>query len=94
MALLDAAALTAAMARGPGTEAGARMFNARRLHVTAYQGLSAAFTPMYQSDSRVQPWLRDRVLFPLSQIWPATRILPRLVRGDVVVPVMAGLRGD
>lgn len=92
MALLDAWALVRAVALGPIAEAGKRMFNARRAHVTAYQGFSAAFTPMYQSDSSLLPWVRDRLLFPASQVWPATRILPRLVRGNAVAPLMAGLK--
>ncbi|WP_179380256.1 FAD-dependent oxidoreductase [Jannaschia marina] len=91
MALLDAAALVRAVAAGPLSEAGHRMHNARRLHVRAYQAVSAAFTPMYQSDSRLLPVLRDRVLFPVSQIWPGTRILPPLVRGSVLPPILAGL---
>lgn len=91
MALLDARALVDAVDEGPAGEAGQRMHNARRLHVTAYQTFSAAFTPMYQSDSHVLPWVRDRILYPASQLWPATRLLPRLVRGDVVPPVLAGL---
>ncbi|SDY62819.1 2-polyprenyl-6-methoxyphenol hydroxylase [Jannaschia faecimaris] len=91
MALLDAWALIRAVAQGPIAEAGQRMFNARRMHVRAYQGFSAAFTPMYQSNSRSLPALRDRILFPVSQIWPATRVLPRLVRGDVLPPLAAGL---
>ncbi|TFL19078.1 FAD-dependent oxidoreductase [Jannaschia formosa] len=91
MALLDAHALRLALRTGPVAEAGARMWNARRLHVAAYQAMSRAFTPQYQSDSRVLPMLRDHVLVPLSRAWPARRILPALVRGTMVPPVMAGL---
>ena len=91
MALLDALALVRAVAAGPLGEAGARVWNARRAHVTAYQTLSAVFTPQYQSDSRVQPWLRDRLLAPATRIPPARQILPALVRGTLVPPLMAGL---
>ncbi|MEL7182286.1 MAG: NAD(P)/FAD-dependent oxidoreductase [Pseudomonadota bacterium] len=91
MALLDAHALRLAVREGPLREAGHRMWNARRVHVALYQRLSAAFTPQYQSDSRFLPVLRDRVLFPVAQIWPARQILPRLARGHLVPPVMAGL---
>ena len=31
----------------------------RRGHVRLYQAISRVFTPVYQSDSRVLPWLRD-----------------------------------
>ena len=91
MALLDAFALARAVAEGPLAEAGARMHSARRLHVAAYQALSAAFTPQYQSDSHVLPWLRDRVLMPVSRAWPARTILPGMVRGHLLPPLMAGL---
>ncbi|MEM9795053.1 MAG: NAD(P)/FAD-dependent oxidoreductase [Pseudomonadota bacterium] len=91
MALLDATALVAAVETGPMTEVGARMWNARRLHVSAYQALSALFTPQYQSDSRILPLMRNHVLMPLSRTWPARTILPALVRGHVLPPVLAGL---
>jgi hypothetical protein len=42
---------------------------------------------MYQSDSKILPILRDRVLFPASQIPPVPRILTRLVCGTMVPPV-------
>ncbi|MEM7643420.1 MAG: NAD(P)/FAD-dependent oxidoreductase [Pseudomonadota bacterium] len=94
MALLDAWALIRAMADGPIHEAGRRMRNARRLHVAAYQAMSRAFTPQYQSDSRVLPMIRDHVLVPVSRAWPARRILPALVRGNMVPPILAGLKGN
>lgn len=84
MALLDAEALARAL-EAEGPEAGpARYARARRRHVALYQGMSALFTPMYQSGSRVLPVLRDRVLFPLSQIPPGPRVLTRLVRGTLI----------
>ncbi|MEM8851720.1 MAG: NAD(P)/FAD-dependent oxidoreductase [Pseudomonadota bacterium] len=91
MALLDAWALIQAVADGPVEEAGRRMRNARRLHVAAYQAMSRAFTPQYQSDSRVLPAIRDHVLVPVSRAWPARRILPALVRGNMVPPILGGL---
>ncbi|WP_343069922.1 FAD-dependent monooxygenase [Jannaschia sp. Os4] len=91
MALLDAHALCLALRAGPAEEAGRRMLNARRLHVLAYQGMSRLFTPQYQSDSRLLPWLRDRVLMPLSRVPPLPPVLGALVRGGVVPPLLAGL---
>lgn len=87
MALLDAAALAYALdtfgpAKGP--EAFAK---ARRLHVAIYQLMSWAFTPMYQSNSRFLPMLRDRALFPLSQIPPVPNMLTRLVCGTMTAPM-------
>lgn len=90
MALLDARALQLALRRARGEEALRLYAGARRWHVVAYQTMSAAFTPQYQSDSWTLPVLRDRVLAPLSLTWPIPRILTRLVCGDVV-PTMPAL---
>lgn len=84
MALLDAYALAQAIeAHGP--KAALPVYaKARRWHVRAYQTMSWAFTPQYQSDSRWLPVLRDRVLFPVSMIPPVPRILSHLVRGTLL----------
>lgn len=89
MALLDARALQLALRRAAGDEALRLYAGARRWHIAAYQAMSAAFTPQYQSDSRALPVLRDRLLAPLSQIWPIPGILTRLVCGDLVPPMPA-----
>ena len=85
MALLDAVAVARALAREPELAA-LNYARARRAHVWIYQAMSAAFTPQYQSDSRILPWVRDRVLFPVSRIPPVPRILTRLVCGTLVPP--------
>ena len=87
MALLDAYALWSALARHSLDDALNAYVKGRRWHVAAYQGLSAVFTPLYQSDSRALPWLRDRVLMPVSRIPPAPRILSRIVCGDLLPPL-------
>ncbi len=87
MALLDAYALSRALRRHPLEEALRTYGQARRWHVGIYQAMSAAFTPQYQSDSRILPWIRDRLLFPVSQTPPVPRILTRLVCGDLVPPL-------
>lgn len=89
MALLDAQALQLALRQARGTDALRLYAGARRWHVRAYQGLSAAFTPQYQSDSRVLPVLRDHILAPVARIWPVTRILSKLVCGDLLPPMPA-----
>jgi 2-polyprenyl-6-methoxyphenol hydroxylase-like FAD-dependent oxidoreductase len=93
MALLDAQALALALRRARGVgdrDEALRLYaGARRWHVAAYQTLSAAFTPQYQSDSRVLPMIRDHILAPLSRTWPIPRILTRLVCGDLVPPMPA-----
>lgn len=90
MALLDAFALALAL-RGPLAEAPADYAAMRRWHVRLYQGMSAAFTPMYQSGSRGLPWLRDLLLAPCSTLPGVRGGLTRLVAGSLV-PALAGRR--
>lgn len=89
MALLDALALALAL-RGPLQDAPAAYAAMRRWHVRLYQGMSAAFTPMYQSGSRSLPWLRDRLLAPCSTLPGVRAGLSRLV-GGTLLPPLAGL---
>ena len=86
MALLDALALARAISVVGVAKAPRLYAKTRRGHVWTYQTMSAAFTPQYQSDSQWLPALRDRVLFPVSQIWPIPTILTRLVRGTMLPP--------
>jgi len=48
-----------------------------------WAGACAAFTPQYQSDSRVLAVLRDHVLMPVGGMPPVPRILSVLVRGRI-----------
>lgn len=63
----------------------------RRWHVLIYQGMSAAFTPMYQSGSRSLPWLRDRLLAPSSTL-PLLRNGPTRLVAGTMAPPLAGTR--
>jgi 2-polyprenyl-6-methoxyphenol hydroxylase-like FAD-dependent oxidoreductase len=86
MALLDAFALSMAL-RGPWEDALPAYARMRRWHVRAYQGMSWAFTPMYQSGSRALPLLRNHLLAPAAD-WPGLRgLLTRLVSGDMIPPL-------
>ena len=88
MALLDAWALAHALRQAPDVAtAVARAVAMRRRHVRLYQGLTALFTPVYQSDSRLLPFLRDRIVGPLSMLWPATRIQAAMVSGLIGDPL-------
>ena len=88
MALLDALALALAL---EGKDPLATYAAMRRWHVRAYQGMSAAFTPMYQSGSRALPPLRDHLLAPLSRLPGMRHLLTALVSGDLLPP-LAGER--
>lgn len=87
MALLDAWALAQAIRYFPLDTALPAYARARRAHVFAYQSMSAAFTPQYQSDSRILPFVRDRILFPLSVLPPAKQLLTALVKGSLLPPL-------
>jgi len=88
MALLDAWALALALAERPDRDAAlAQAIALRHRHVRLYQWLTALFTPVYQSDSRLLPFLRDRIVGPVSKLWPATRIQAALVSGLVGAPL-------
>jgi len=90
MALLDAWALGMGLAGALSVdEALARVVGLRHRHVRIYQALTALFTPVYQSDSRIIPWLRDRLVGPLSRLWPATWIQAAMVSGLIGNPLRA-----
>jgi 2-polyprenyl-6-methoxyphenol hydroxylase-like FAD-dependent oxidoreductase len=93
MALLDAAALAHALDTTDDlAEALARYCAARRLHVRLFQALSLAFTPFYQSDSRLVPFLRDTLVSSVARVPPAPAILAAIVSGMVADPLRrAGL---
>lgn len=87
MALLDAWALSEALKHFPISKALPAYARARRGHVTAYQWMSAAFTPFYQSNSRILPVIRDRIMFPLSMMPPTKQILTTMVKGTMLPPL-------
>jgi salicylate hydroxylase len=88
MALLDAAALAAALAGSADLgDALAAYVRMRRRHVRLFQTLSYVFSPFYQSDSRLLPLVRDHVAGPLSKIPPAPRLLATIVAGTLTNPL-------
>lgn len=87
MALLDAAALAYALDREADVAGALATYcRMRRVHVRVFQALSIAFTPFYQSDSVVLPFLRDRLVATVARIPPAPRILAAMVSGTIVDP--------
>lgn len=86
MALLDALALATALETYPIHQAVGVWSETRRFHTAIYQSASWAFTPLYQSDSAILPWVRNRLAAP-SQTGLAKKVLARLVCGDLVQPV-------
>lgn len=88
MALLDALALARALQSG-GTLLD-RLMHYKRLrywHVRLFQAASRMFTPFYQSDSRVLPFVRDWLAAPVSRLPIGDMVLARLVAGMTVAPL-------
>lgn len=82
MALLDAWSLSRGLAEGRTLDEKLRLaVGWRRDHVWLYQWVTRLFTPLYQSESRLLPSLRDGVLAPLSRRWPARGIQAQLMSG-------------
>jgi len=94
MALLDAWALAQALKTAPDmSDALAEFLRLRRTHVRLYQIMTWLFTPVYQGDSTVLPWLRDWLAAPISKIWPAPPLLAAMVSGSIGAPLKRlGLR--
>lgn len=88
MALLDAWALSRSLDRAETVADGLeRAASMRRGHIRLYQWLTAVFTPVYQSDSQVLPFLRDRLVGPISRLWPASVIQAAMVSGLIGDPL-------
>lgn len=82
MALLDAWGVALGLLHGRTLAEGLRLaVSWRHDHVWLYQWVTKIFTPMYQSDTSWHPMLRDRVLAPLSQIWPISKVQAQLMGG-------------
>ncbi|MEO1240482.1 MAG: NAD(P)/FAD-dependent oxidoreductase [Pseudomonadota bacterium] len=88
MAMLDAYALAQAISEQPDTPDALASYSAKRSgHIRLYQAISWLFTPVYQSDSKVLPWLRDVIAAPLSRIPPAPYLLASMVAGTLGGPL-------
>lgn len=88
MALLDAWALARGLAEGRTLGEKLRLAVAwRRDHVWLYQWVTALFTPLYQSEAGWHAALRDRLLAPVSKLWPASAIQAQLMSGLFSFPL-------
>jgi 2-polyprenyl-6-methoxyphenol hydroxylase-like FAD-dependent oxidoreductase len=92
LALVDAAVLADAIAASPAIDRALARYSAlRRRHLAYYQFATRALTPLFQGDSRLLGWLRDRA-FPASRwIRPLRRRMVLMMTGverGVVRPAM------
>jgi len=87
MGLLDARALADALEDHRDLPAALSAYaRRRRWHVRFYQALSLGFTPFYQADGRVRPWIRDHLLGKLARLPPSPRLLAATVSGLLLDP--------
>lgn len=87
MGLLDALALAEALKQHRDLPKALNAYaRARRWHVRLYQALSLGFTPFYQADGRLLPWVRDHVLGKVSRLPMAPRLLAATVAGVLLDP--------
>jgi len=71
LALVDAAVLARCLAvDGDPARALAAYTTARRPHLRYYQWASSALTPIFQSDARIGPWLRDATMGVVCKVAP------------------------
>ena len=84
MALLDVFALTNALATAVDAQSAfASYAQTRRRHVQIYQAMSLIFTPFYQSDSSLYPFMRDNLVATASRLAPIQKLLANIVAGHV-----------
>ncbi|MEO6012024.1 MAG: NAD(P)/FAD-dependent oxidoreductase [Devosia sp.] len=87
MALLDARALTLALRESDFADALTHYAALRRWHVRLYQLLSLSLTPLYQSESRWLPMLRDLAVPIAANVPPLPQMLSGLVAGRLLWPL-------
>ncbi len=78
LALWDALVLADTLAAGGDLAAYTR---ARRAHLRYYQLAARWLTPLFQSDSRLAGWLRDRLLPLVNRIGPTRRMMTQTMAG-------------
>jgi 2-polyprenyl-6-methoxyphenol hydroxylase-like FAD-dependent oxidoreductase len=88
MALLDASALSAALANTSSVNEALELYaRLRRWHVRFYQLMSLTLTPFYQSDSTLFPLIRDVLVSAIAKVPPVPWLLAGLVSGQLLAPL-------
>ena len=86
MALLDGCTLAEAVGRWPIPKALSVYQRRRFAHQKLYQLMSFAMTPLYQSDRRLMPAIRDRMLTPLTRSKIGASIVAKVISGHLIDP--------
>jgi len=88
MALIDAAALAAALDQSESIgQVGKKYRKARMNHIRLYQMLSVVFTPLYQSDSALKPWIRDIAIHHFARAPIIRRFIAKTVSGNLALKI-------
>lgn len=84
MALIDAAAIATAIGRSTSLDEIERHYrHLRSDHVRVYQALSYVFTPLYQSENRILPKLRDFIIHHGARKPLVRTLIAQLVSGNL-----------
>ncbi len=84
MALIDAAAMVAAISYADNVAlVGHHYRQLRGDHVLLYQWLSYIFTPLYQSDSKMLPAIRDFIIHNFARAPFVRKLIAKVVSGNL-----------
>ncbi len=84
MALMDAFAVSKAIEHGEDLASITQRYRHFRAdHVRIYQYLSQVFTPLYQSNSRVLPVIRDAVIHNFADLPIIRNVIANVVSGSL-----------
>ena len=87
MGLLDALTLADALETHADLDEALMAYaRIRRWHIRLYQALSRGFTPFYQAEGKMLPWVRDHVLGKIARLPFAGRMLAATVSGVLLDP--------
>lgn len=82
LALIDAITLEHALEREASVDAALALYaRLRRAHLAYYQAASRMLTPLFQSDGRVLPYLRDLAFGPLGRAPVARHVMRTTLAG-------------
>lgn len=88
MALIDAAALAMALEQSSSLSEATRTYRKlRAMHIRLYQMLSVVFTPLYQSDGVIKPWIRDMAIHHFARLPIIRRFIASTVSGSLALKI-------
>lgn len=90
MALLDAFALSEAIRQASNVRQISKKYRkARSFHIQLYQALSVIFTPLYQSNGKLLPLIRDLAIHYLARLPLVRTFIAKTVSGMLFANIMS-----